>query len=304
MNPCLKSLLDRFNSYLAVEKGLSRNTIASYFLDLKGFFSYLNSLSPEFRPSLFTRNNIINYISRLKDNGYSIASICRFISSVKGFSKFLLIEKIIFEDPTEAIKTIKKWERLPKALDVEDIKKLLNLGHEHSVFSARPLFVRDSAMLELLYSSGLRVSEIISIKINDLNLENGFLRVIGKGSKERVVPMNQRAKEKIKVYLSDIRPHLVRNRQSPSLFITNRGLPMTRQRFWQALKKFGDMTGIKLTPHSIRHSFATHLLEGGADLRSVQKMLGHSDISTTQIYTRVTRDRIKTVYMEHHPRAK
>ena len=304
MNLELKSLFDRFNSYMAVEKGLSRNTIASYFLDLKGFFSHLNLESTEFNASYFTRGSIINHISRLKDNGYSTASICRFISSVKGFSKFLLIERIISEDPTEAIKTLRQWERLPKALGMDDIKKLLNLDIQPSAFNLQPLFIRNSAMLELLYSSGLRVSEIISIKINDLNLENGFLRVIGKGSKERVVPMNQRAKEKIKVYMNEIRPILIRNRQSPFLFITNRGLPMTRQRFWQALKKFGDMAGIKLTPHSIRHSFATHLLEGGADLRSVQKMLGHSDISTTQIYTKVSRDRIKTVYMEHHPRAK
>ena len=159
-------------------------------------------------------------------------------------------------------------------------------------------------MLELLYSSGLRVSEVVSIKINDLNFEGGFLRVMGKGSKERVVPMNRRAVEKIKKYMQGLRPDLLKNKQSPYLFLTSMGTPMTRQRFWQALKKFGIMAGVKLTPHSVRHSFATHLLEGGADLRSVQKMLGHADISTTQIYTKVTGDRIRKVYLEHHPRAK
>lgn len=299
-------LLNRFLTYLTVERGLSKNTVESYYLDLKGFLGYVNKLpNSELRtPNFFTREDIVNYIGKLKDDRRSTASICRFISSIKGFSKFLIIEKIISDDPTETLRTPKQWERLPKALGMDDIKKLLNLDHEPSTFSLQPLFIRDSAMLELLYSSGLRVSEIISIKVNDLNFEGGFLRVMGKGSKERVVPMNHRAVEKIKRYMQELRPDLIKNRQSPYLFLTNRGMPMTRQRFWQSLKKFGDMVGLKLAPHTIRHSFATHLVEGGADLRSVQKMLGHADISTTQIYTKVTGDRIRKVYLEHHPRAK
>jgi integrase/recombinase XerD len=305
MNAETISLLSRFLSYLTVERGLSKNTVESYYMDLKGFFNYLAASQPlNLSTSAFTREDIVNYMGKLKDDRRSTASICRFISSIKGFSKFLIIEKIISDDPTETLRTPKQWERLPKALGMDDIKKLLNLDHEPSTFSLQPLFIRDSAMLELLYSSGLRVSEIISIKVNDLNFEGGFLRVMGKGSKERVVPMNHRAVEKIKRYMQELRPDLLKNRQSPYLFLTNRGMPMTRQRFWQALKKFGDMVGLKLTPHTIRHSFATHLLEGGADLRSVQKMLGHADISTTQIYTKVTGDRIKKVYLEHHPRAK
>jgi integrase/recombinase XerD len=155
-----------------------------------------------------------------------------------------------------------------------------------------------------MYSSGLRVSEIISIKINDLNFEAGFLRVLGKGAKERIVPMNKRAANKIKKYMLELRPSLLKGRQSPFLYLTGRGMPMTRQRFWQALKKLGNLAGLKITPHSIRHSFATHLLDGGADLRSVQKMLGHADISTTQIYTKVSADRIRKAYLDHHPRAK
>ncbi|MBI5212249.1 MAG: site-specific tyrosine recombinase XerD [Nitrospirae bacterium] len=309
-------LINRFLSYLTVERGLSKNTVESYRLDLKGFLGYLaekieqksgrseaeNSLLVT-RYSLlpFTRQEIVNYMGKLKDDKYSAASVCRFISSVKGFCRFLIIEKLIAEDPSENLKMPKQWERLPKALSIEDIKKLLS--HEPATMSRR-LFIRDSAMLELLYSSGLRVSEVVSIKINDLNFEGGFLRVMGKGSKERVVPMNQRAIEKIKKYLHELRPDLLKNKQSPYLFLTGRGTPMTRQRFWQALKKFGIAAGVKLSPHSVRHSFATHLLEGGADLRSVQKMLGHADISTTQIYTKVTGDRIRKVYLEHHPRAK
>jgi integrase/recombinase XerD len=295
-------LLKNFASYISVERGLSKNTVNSYCMDLKGFSAFLSDKGNNIKS--FTREDIVNYMGKLKDDRRSTASICRFISSIKRFSKFLIIEKIISDDPTETIRTPKQWERLPKALGMDDIKKLLNLDHEPSTFSLQPLFIRDSAMLELLYSSGLRVSEIISIKVNDLNFEGGFLRVMGKGSKERVVPMNHRAVEKIKRYMQELRPYLIKNRQSPYLFLTNRGMPMTRQRFWQALKKFGDMAGLELTPHAIRHTFATHLLEGGADLRSVQKMLGHADISTTQIYTKVTGDRIRKAYLEHHPRAK
>jgi integrase/recombinase XerD len=304
------SLLNRFLSYLTVERGLSKNTVESYHLDLKGFLQYLNRLSnsepcpPERHvqtPNLFTRQDIVSYMGKLRDDGLSAASICRFISSVKGFCKFLIIEKFISDDPSESLKMPKQWERIPKALGVQDIKNLLT--YEPSAMSHR-LFIRDSAMLELLYSSGLRVSEIIFIKANDLNFESGFLRVMGKGSKERIVPMNRRASEKIKKYMLQLRPVLLKNRQSPYLFLTSRGMPMTRQRFWQALKKFAAASGLKLTPHTLRHSFASHLLQSGADLRSVQKMLGHSDISTTQIYTKVTGDRIKRVYMEHHPRAK
>lgn len=303
------SLLNRFLSYLTVERGLSKNTVESYRFDLRGFLGYLKDSKKSAVPSCeqllsFSRQDIVSYTGKLRNDGHSAASICRFISSIKGFCKFLIIEKIISDNPSENLKMPKQWERLPKAIGVEDIRKLLDIDLQPSTFNLQPLFIRDSAMLELLYSSGLRVSEIIFIKANDLNFESGFLRVMGKGSKERIVPMNHRAAEKIKKYILQLRPMLLKNRQSPYLFLTSRGTPMTRQRFWQALKKFASASGLKLTPHTIRHSFATHLLERGADLRSVQKMLGHSDISTTQIYTKVSGDRIKRVYMEHHPRAK
>jgi len=287
--------LRSFISYLSVERGLSKNTVESYTTDLKGFFAFL---SENGRGHEFRREGIIDYLGHLKDSGYSTSSICRFISSVKRYSRYLLTEKIISEDPTETLRNPKQWDRLPKALNLEDIKKLFEAE------TGSETFVRDSAMLELMYSSGLRVSEIISIRVNDLNFEAGFLRVMGKGAKERVVPMNRRASEKIKQYMLALRPSMLKGRQSSFLFLTNRGLPMTRQRFWQALKKLGDLAGLKITPHTIRHSFATHLLDGGADLRSVQKMLGHSDISTTQIYTKVSADRIRKAYLDYHPRAK
>jgi integrase/recombinase XerD len=289
-------VLRSFISYLSIERGLAKNTVASYAADLKGFFGFLSESGRD--PGSFTREDIVNYLGRLRDSGYSTASVCRFISSIKSFSRYLITEKIISEDPTETLRNPKQWDRLPKALSLEDIKTLFETEIKSETF------IRDSAMLELMYSSGLRVSEVISSKVNDLNFEAGFLRVFGKGSKERIVPMNRRAAEKIRKYTMELRPSLLKGRQSPFLFLTNRGRPMTRQRFWQTLKKLGTLAGLQITPHTIRHSFATHLLDGGADLRSVQKMLGHEDISTTQIYTKVSADRIRKAYLDHHPRAK
>lgn len=287
------------------ERGLSKNTVESYKYDLTGFINFLKEKNnfDDDNVILFTREDIINYMSVLKNETYSSATISRFVSSIKHFCKFLLVEKIISADPSEGLRKPKQWERIPKALGIEDIMKLLNI-EIHPSLANNPLFTRDSAMLELMYSSGLRVSEIIFLKINDIDFENGFLKVSGKGSKERIVPLNHRALKKIKHYISEIRPKFLKNKQSSHVFLTSRGMPMTRQRFWQSLKRYGNLVGLDLSPHTLRHSFATHLLEGGADLRSVQKMLGHSDISTTQIYTKVTTDRIKRIYMDYHPRAK
>jgi integrase/recombinase XerD len=210
-----------------------------------------------------------------------------------------MIQNLIQEDPSETLQAPKRWERLPKALSISDIRSFLELNSS----PGKPTMIRDCVMLELLYSSGLRVSELVSLKLDDIHLDAGFLRVLGKGSKERIVPVNTRAIEKLKAYINQQRSEILKKRFSSYLFITGRGKPMTRQRFWQTIKALGRRSGIELSPHTLRHSFATHLLEGGADLRSVQKMLGHSDISTTQIYTKVTTERIKKVYTKHHPRA-
>lgn len=285
-----------FVAFISVEKGLSRNTVQSYTSDLEAFQTFLNKRERPLQE--MRREDIVDYLAMLRENGYSASSIARVVSSVRAFCKFLLIEKLSAEDPSETLRAPKQWERLPKALDLPDVKKLVE-----TELTTR-MFLRDTAMLELLYSSGLRVSEIVMIRMQDLNFEGGFLRITGKGDKERVVPMNHRAADKIKRYLAELRPRLLKQRQSPYLFLTGRGEPMTRQRFWQALKEFGAAAGVKLSPHTLRHSFATHLLDGGADLRSVQKMLGHADIATTQIYTKVSSDRIKKAYLEHHPRAK
>ena len=292
-------LLKNFLSYLSVEKGLSRNTVESYFLDLRKFQDFLSSKDKDF--VTFSKTEIIDFIESLRNGGYSIASICRFISSIKGLCKYLIIEEMIKEDPSETVQVPKRWERLPKSLSISEVKSLLDGGSlpERSI----PTTIRDYIMFALLYSSGLRVSELVTLKLEDINLEAGFLRVLGKGSKERVVPVNVRAMEMVKKYINQQRPEILKNKRSTYLFVTRRGGPMTRQRFWQTIKALGRRLGIEISPHTIRHSFATHLLEGGADLRSLQKMLGHSDISTTQIYTKVTAERLRKVYTKHHPRA-
>jgi integrase/recombinase XerD len=293
------NLLKDFLSFLSVEKGLSKNTVESYCLDLRKFQDFLSSKDKDF-PSL-SRPDIIDFIERLRNEGYSISSICRFISSIRGLCKYLLLERVISEDPSENLQTPKKWERLPKSLSVPEVMAFLE-AHA-SLHKSRPTVMRDHVMFELLYSSGLRVSELVSLKLEDVHLEAGFLRVLGKGSKERVVPMNMRAIEKLKHYINQIRPMILKKKNSSYLFVTSRGRPLTRQRFWQIMRTLGRQVGIEISPHMIRHSFATHMLEGGADLRSVQKMLGHSDISTTQIYTKVTTERLRKVFTKHHPRA-
>ncbi|MEJ2695458.1 MAG: site-specific tyrosine recombinase XerD [Candidatus Sulfobium sp.] len=287
--------LDAFLTYLSVEKGLAGNTLESYSSDLKKFSGFLKKRKRGLESASAT--DIADFLETLVDGGYSISSIGRYLSSMRALYRYMLVEDIIAEDPSENIQSPRKWERLPKALSISDVMELLAAEPEGGTA------LRDSAMLELMYSSGLRVSELTSIKLGDIHFDAGFIRVMGKGSKERVVPVNARALEKVKRYMSGERPSILGKRRSVYLFVTKRGGPMTRQRFWQTLKSIGRKAGIELSPHTLRHCFATHLLEGGADLRSVQKMLGHSDISTTQVYTKVTTDRIKKVFKKYHPRA-
>lgn len=291
-----KELIKKFLNFCLTEKALSINTIKSYENDLKGFIKYLE------RQKLYLlnckKNDIMQYLLTLKENGYSSASIARILSSLKQFFRFLVFDSIIDHDPVEGFKSPKLWLRLPKALEMEEMRKLLQI-----ILSSK-YFQRDIAMLELMYACGLRVSELVRLKISDVNFEAGFVRVKGKGDKERIVPVAPRTLERIKKYLLELRPYLLKKGASDFLFLNNRGQTMTRQRFWQNLKAMGKLAGFNVTPHMIRHSFATHLLEGGADLRSLQKMLGHSDISTTQIYTKVSMDRIRREYLKHHPRAK
>jgi len=291
-----KEILKKFLNYLLTEKALSINTVKSYENDLKNFLKWLTEQN--ILVLNCKKDDIVLYLLNLKEKAYSSTSIARILSSLKQFFRFMIFDSIINHDPTEGLKSPKLWLRLPKALEIDEVKRLL------SVMLESKYYLRDIAMLELMYASGLRVSELVRLKLSDINFEAGFIRVKGKGDKERVVPIAQRSIDKIKNYLTKLRPALLKKKASEYVFLNNRGQPMTRQRFWQNIKAIGRIAGVNVTPHMIRHSFATHLLEGGADLRSLQKMLGHSDISTTQIYTKVSMDRLRKEYLKHHPRAK
>ncbi|MBF0537587.1 MAG: tyrosine recombinase XerD [Nitrospirae bacterium] len=291
----MSDILKRFLIYLSAERGLANNTVDAYGTDLKLFFVFITANKKTMMD--FNRQDIIDYIYTLRQRGYSYRSICRFIASVRSLCKYMLIEKERADDPAENIHRPKGWQHLPKTLSVESVIEVLKATVESRYV------LRDIAMLELMYSSGLRVSELVLVEVANLQLEAGFIKVKGKGSRERLVPVNNRARQRIEAYRKGVRQLTLKKRTSPYLFLSNRGLPLTRQRFWQTIKAYGKAAGVELSPHTLRHCFATHLVEGGADLRSVQRMLGHSDITTTQIYTKVSTELIRKEYNECHPRA-
>ena len=294
----MNSLVDEFIAYLAVEKGLSRNSVDSYGRDIGGLAVYLAEKGLDL--TSFGKEDITDYLERLRDKGLSPASLARTLSGIRGFTKYAVISRIRQTDPAENLESPRLWQRVPKAVSVGKIKDLLSTA---SAGTGPGFVLRDKAMMELMYAAGLRVSELVTLRLADLNMEAGFLRVTGKGSKERVVPVSKRALAAVKCYIEGARADTWKKTGSDHIFLTRLGKPMTRQRFWQTLKQTARRAGVKLSPHVLRHSFATHLIEGGADLRSLQKMLGHSDIATTQVYTKVSRERAKRVYKEHHPRA-
>ncbi len=289
----IKSFLD----YLSIEKGLSKNTLQSYRRDLEKLKFFLEKKCPIEKAQ---EKELIGFIQFLGKTNLSSRSIARCISAIKTFYKFLLLEGIIKNNPTLNLSSPKLWLNLPRYLSLEEVEKLLSLPNE-----SEELGLRDKAMLEIMYATGLRVSELVSLKLNDLNLEVGFIRCLGKGGKERIIPLGKIAHQEIKKYLSLSRPKLLKGKESDLLFINYRGERLTRQGFWKIIKNYASKIGLKakITPHTLRHSFATHLLEKGADLRSVQLMLGHSQITTTQIYTHITRERLKKLYNKYHPRA-
>jgi len=287
-------MIESYLDYLSVEKGLSRNTLDSYRRDLVRFAGFLKTMDAS--PESFSREAIGGFILREMQQGKSAPSVSRCLSAIRGYARFLVSEKVMSCDPTENIKNVRGWSRLPKAVGKGEIRRLLDAPAKGRNGS------RDRAMLELMYSSGLRVSELCGLKFGDVNFEAGFLQVTGKGAKTRLVPVNHRALEALREYLLQGRPALLKGRSSSYFFVSQGGRPITRQRFWQVLKQLAKEVSLDLSPHMVRHSFATHLLEGGADLRAVQKMLGHADIATTQIYTKVTSDRLKKVHKEYHPR--
>jgi integrase/recombinase XerD len=291
--------IERFVEYLTVERGLSLNTLESYRRDLLAFASYL---SEHFQLTVLdaTQAHVVAYLGYLRNSGRATSTISRNLASLRSFFHFMVREEAMAADPTANLETPKVEKRLPKVLTVDEVERLLQAPDPRT-----PTGARDKAMLELLYATGIRVSELVSLQLRDLNLAAGFLRCVGKGSKERIIPVGQVAQAALLHYLESGRAKLVRNTGSQALFVNHMGVQMSRQGFWKILKKYSRAAQIvkHITPHTLRHSFATHLLERGADLRSVQEMLGHADISTTQIYTHVTRARMREVYANAHPRA-
>jgi integrase/recombinase XerD len=289
----LRNRIASFLSFCRIEKGLAANTISAYTADLKGFSEFLEERAGD-------TEALRDWLDHLSRSGLGSRSITRHLTTLRNFYSFLLREGEIKSDPTALLRSPRQWQSIPKFLNLEEINRIIQAPD-----LKRPIGLRDRAMMELLYATGLRVSELCRLATGDLNLDMAVLRATGKGNKQRMVPVGRPAIAAVDDYLKAGRPAILKGRASRYLFVTARGGAMTRQSFWALLAGYGRKAGIfhGLTPHVIRHSFATHLLEGGADLRSVQAMLGHSDISTTQIYTHVMRSRLKSTLKEHHPRA-
>jgi len=294
----------RFLDYMTVERGVSPNTLVAYRNDLNQLTEYLETSHPEdnFGWEEVVGEIMTSYLLRLHDRGYSDTTRARKVASAKSLFGYLLDEGVISKDPTENLSSPRIGRSLPEALTVEEVEELLRSVSRGDT----PDVKRDQGMLELLYASGLRVTELVSLDIDDVNLEQGSVRCYGKGAKERVIPIHQNAVDVIKVYLADGRPHISNQKSGPSLFLNRRGERLTRQGFWLILKGHAKRAGIekKITPHTLRHSFATHLLRGGAPLRHVQELLGHASITTTQVYTHLTSEHVRSEYDKAHPRAR
>ncbi len=292
------TLIPDFLHFLTVERGLAHNSVIAYGRDLAKLQRFLGARSRT--PRQVRQGEIQEFAGRLSREGLSAKSITRALNAVRMFYRFLVRENLIAEDPTAQVRAPRTLKSLPRFLTLEEVDQILAAPD-----TATPLGVRDAAMIELLYATGLRVSELVTLRLRDLNPEAGYLRCLGKGNKERLVPMGRKAAQRVGLYVESARPRLLDGGTETRLFLNNRGRSITRQGFWKILKNHGRVAGLRgrLSPHVLRHSFATHLLERGADLRSVQLMLGHADISTTQIYTHINRERLRRIYREFHPRA-
>jgi integrase/recombinase XerD len=295
----LRFQLDRFGDFLTLEQGNSPRTLEAYRRDVERLVEYARAKGAA-SPVDVTSRMLREFVYHLKDVGLSPSSIRRNISAVRTYFRFLLADGVVARDPSERLETPQRWRTLPDVLTVEEIERLLGAPTLDD-----PLAFRDRAMLELAYGAGLRVSEWISIGVRDVLLEDKLVRVFGKGSKERLVPIGRSAIGAVATYLRELRPRLERGGGKGVLILNARGEPLTRMGAWKILRRYVERAGItkEVSPHTLRHSFATHLLEGGADLRAVQEMLGHADISTTQIYTHVDREYLRQVHRQYHPRA-
>lgn len=295
----MESYVNEFINYLAVERGLAKNTLESYGRDLRQYYTYLHNDKID-AVNQASRATILAYLEQLQSKGRAVSTISRNLAAIKSYYQFLVRERYLEKDPAANLESPKLEKKLPKILTIGEVEELLKQPN-----SFLPTGMRDKAMLELLYATGIRVSELISLNVSDVNLEMGYIKCYGKGSKERIVPLGSIAAKCVQEYITRGRGKLVRTYDEAALFVNHHGNRLTRQGFWKIIKKYAQEASItkEITPHTLRHSFATHLLENGADLRSVQEMLGHADISTTQIYTQVTKNRLKEVYEKTHPRA-
>lgn len=294
----MEELIEQFLNYLLVERGLAKNTVSSYRIDLLKFSGFMKGRHIDSMEDV-RKEDLVKYLMHLKDSGLAANSISRSLAALKTFYKFLVNESVVKENTAGILESPRLWKKLPNTLDINEVDKLIGAPNARNWRGAR-----DRASLELLYATGMRVSELVNLKIPNLNLDMGFVRCIGKGSKERIIPLGRSAKDALQKYLDKSRGRLVKHSGDDSLFLTRLGRKMSRQSFWKMIKSYARQAGIKkdISPHILRHSFATHLLEKGADLRIVQEMLGHSDISTTQIYTHIDKERLKSIHHKYHPR--
>ena len=290
--------LREYLAHASIEKGLSANSVAAYRRDLKRLEEFLNARQLDILSADLSQ--LRDFLNTLYEAGLSARSVARYLSSIRGLYRFLLDEGRLQEDPAAHLESPGRWKTLPKYLTLGEVDQLLAAPDPET-----PLGSRNMAMLQLLYATGLRVSELVSVRLVELNAEMGFIRTVGKGSKTRLVPVGRTALKAIDAYTTRFRQQILKQATSEFLFVTSRGSSMSRQAFWKLLRRYGLIAGIPkaISPHMLRHSFATHLLERGADLRSLQVMLGHADISTTQIYTHVLRSRMRAIYDTYHPRS-
>jgi integrase/recombinase XerD len=295
--PSGAAVIDTYLTYLRDVRRMSPNTLESYARDLASLAAFADRRTMPVEA--LTRRDLEAFVRDLMSSGLSPRSVARAVACVRGFYKFVAVEQKMPENPADDLRAPRAWPALPKFLSLEEFDRLLEQPDV-----ARPLGLRDKALIELLYATGLRVSELISLRAGDLNMDEGYLTCVGKGDKQRIVPMGQQASDWVRRYMREGRPAIVKKKSSPWLFVNARGGALSRVGFWKVLKGYGLAAGVSrdLSPHVLRHSFATHLLDRGADLRMIQVMLGHADLSTTQIYTHVLEARLKAVYERFHPR--
>ena len=298
--------IESFLTYLAVEKGFSENTLVAYRNDLYQLANFVEEEATKLglTPSWvsFSRQGMLSYLLNLKERNYAATTVARKVAATKSFFRFMVAEKNIKDNPTQNLSSPKVGKSLPKPISISQVRRLL----EQPAKSSAPEAKRDKAILELLYASGMRVSELVSLNLGDIDTEGGYVRCFGKGHKERLIPIYKQAASTVEEYINEARPHLAHDDNERALFLNRRGERLTRQGLWQILKGYAKAAELdkEVTPHTLRHSFATHMLSGGADLRSVQELLGHVNISTTQVYTHLTTEHVRRTYEKSHPRAK